>query len=679
MKIDRNRIISRQSILMYMIILLVSITSCIVRYPDFETTLWSASDTNYQCLMNAKAMLEADEGTASFLPLITFSEDTDYGLEYSSGAFDRKTGKYFYYISFPSFPFIMFVWFLKITGLAVNEVSLYIFCSILFCISVLVVVRLFETIFSEKLSRYWIAFITGITYMFSFEIMHSLGLTYWGQNWYMVIYPVLFVQFVRIERMDSPAFREYLIFVILGFILLQTEWSGYFALSAFWMVCLLRLIKNKERKYVYLVTAIVVEVIIAASLFVILRVNLVGFYEFLNVMKQRTAGRTRISDYSVFAVEKSLVYSFGNIMVLIAGYAVWLSIYHSKIKKKISIRNGYMAMFILLIVPLLENHLFVNHALTYSMDKMKWYFVINFILLNIISELISLKHAKIIVGYSMGCVMMASLFSYLFIENNYRWSDERLKSSSELERFIDANYGDNVLGQLGNNSVWGYSKMLFGHGIVKETSMRSLIKRARDFHRRYAVALNDFDLSYTQKWYSSAIIYDLEKRKYIVAGSVWNQYNDQINDLEYLEYAQYFDICVNRFDKVDQRIIFKENASAEEKEMMIFQLMKNYDLQENRIYFVTETEHVPNLITVDNQNSGEWLSGVSAERNKLIFLNTDGNRDLLYDAKTLSSNGISADITDICTVGDFIYVDLDTDQVRGYSYPNAIRVIYGED
>ena len=139
----------KENILIYVILLVAGIVSCVIRYPDFDTTLWSASDTNYQCLMNAKAMLEADEETPAFLPLITFSEETDHGLEYSSGAFDRKTGKYFYYVSFPAFPFAALTLFLKLTGLAVTESSLYLFCSILFCLSLLVTVRLFLIIFDS--------------------------------------------------------------------------------------------------------------------------------------------------------------------------------------------------------------------------------------------------------------------------------------------------------------------------------------------------------------------------------------------------------------------------------------------------------------------------------------------------------------------------------------------------
>ena len=156
---------------------------------------------------------------------------------------------------------------------------------------------------------------------------------------------------------------------------------------------------------------------------------------------------------------------------------------------------------LLFVLPVMENHLFTNHALRYSMDRMKWYFVLNFILLYVIAGLANLQYARLIIGYATTVVMGLSLCSYLFVENDYRWNDERLRASKALQQYIEANYSDNVLGQLGNESVWGYSKMLFGHGIVKETSIDQLIARAADFHKRYAVALNELDLSYTQKWY----------------------------------------------------------------------------------------------------------------------------------------------------------------------------------
>ncbi len=669
-----KKYINQKSMRLYIILLIVCLAGCILRYPDFETALWSASDTNYQCLMNAKAMLSADDEAVSFLPLITFCEETDYGLEYSSGAFDKETGKYFYYISFPAFPFTAFALFLKITQMAVNEISMYIFCSILFCISTLVVMRLFIVIFEGRLNQRYIAFIVGTTYLCSVEIMHSMGLTYWGQNWYMIFFPVLCVQFLKLVRMDKPKISNYFVFFLFGFMLLQTEWSGYFALFAFWLISLIRMIRGHEKKYLYLAIGMAVETFLSIAGFVAIRVSLVGGSEFIGVLTQRVTGRSRIADYSVFEVEKTLLYSFGGMIVLSAVYIAWAILYKFQNRKKFSIKKDDIPILLLFVIPLSENHLLVNHALTYSMDKMKWYFVIAFLLLYIISELKGIKRAKLIICYSMAVVMAISLLSYLFVENNYRWNDRKLCASRELARFIETNYADNVLGQLGTNSVWGYSKMLFGHGIVKESDIQSLKERAEKMHKRYAVALNDMELCYTQKWYSSAVIYDLSEKKYIVAGSLCNSYEDKLNDFEYLKEAECIDMYINGFNNFISRISFPQDSTVREKKILIYEFMANADLGDNIIYYLSEVAAVPNLIMVDNTNAGEWALGVSASRNRLIFLKTDNNKRILEDAGAFFSNGVEAGITNMFTDEGHIYIDLETDNITAFSYPNTIVV-----
>lgn len=693
------------SLLLYAVLLAAGIVSCVIRYPDFETTLWSASDTNYQCLMNAKAMLEADEGTLSFLPLITFSEDTDYGLEYSSGAFDQKTGKYFYYVSFPAFPFAALTLFLRVTGLAVNETSLYLFCSILFCISLLVTVRFFLTIFDSEtaddiarcmaagrndsilhklglysgLDKCCIAFMTGITYLCSVEIMHSQGLTYWGQNWYMIFFPVLCTLFLKIERTEKPAGKDYGVFLIFGLLLLQTEWSGYFALFAFWIVSLFRLVKRREKKYFCLVVGMAAETVVSALAFVLVNAGLVGFSEFMSVILQRAEGRSRTAEYAVFAVEETLLYSFGGMLILLGGYLIWLAVYRIGNRRRIFMGKKYLSLLLILVIPVLENHLFTNHALRYSMDRMKWYFVLNFILLYVILELIDLKYARLIIGYTTTIVMGLCLCAYLLIENDYRWNDERLKASRELEQYIEANYNDNVLGQLGNESVWGYSKLLFGHGILKEASIDRLIDRAAEFHKRYAVALNDLDLSYTQKWYSSAVIYDLLEEKYIITGSLCDQYLDRMNDLAYLQYAEYVDMYIGNYHGTAQRIEFPRDSTMKEKEELVGQFVQGCDREGGLVYFVSETGNIPRLFTVHNVNEGEWTGGVNPYRNRLIFVKTEGNSDLLDHAVALCSDALEAEIVDIWSEGDFIYVDLETDKILDFSYPNAISARYEEN
>lgn len=665
-----------KKIIPYLILLFCSIVSCILRYPDFETVLWSASDTNYQCLMNAKAMIEAKEDIDKTLPVITFSEETDYGLEYSSGAFDKETGKIFYYVSFPAFPFVALTLFFKVSHLPITVKSLYLFSSGLLCISTVMVAHFFVALFGNRILKNRIIYITGITYLLSTEIMHSMGLTYWGQNWYMILFPILGIVYLKLEADPQKNWWNYVSVLICCFLLLQTEWSAYFVAAALMIVGAVKFFRLRDYRDLIMTGGVLAEVLFSIVVFIGKRASVVGIKELLSVLTQRTMGRSRITDYSLFAVEKSLGASFGALLILVAGYGIWRICESVVNKKKLIFAGKDSAVLFLMILPLVENHIFTNHALTYTMDRMKWFFPLQFILLWFISDLLGTQQYRKIIYYTMTCCMCVSMGLYIWIDSDYKWNDDRLKASVKLEEYIKSNYGSNVLGQLGNNSVWGYSKLLFGHGIVKETDLESLIKRADKYEKRYAVALNDLDLAYTQKWYSSAIIYDTEQQRYFMAGSIKNQYLDKIEDIQYLKYASYIDFYQDDFEHFVQRLIFSEKCTMSDKKRAIGDFVQNRAQGDRIIYFTTEMEEIPHLIMVDNQNTGEWKSGTSSIQNRLIFLNTDGNRQLLKDANALSVEGKSGAVKKIFAEGDFIYIDLETEDISDYSYPNTISIEY---
>ena len=660
----------KQTYIFYIAILLVSIISSIVRYPDFNDTLWSASDTNYQCLMNAKAMMEADEDAISWLPLITFSEDTDYGLSYSSGAFDKKTEKYFYYISFPAFPFTAYILFLKIANLAADETSIYIFINVLFCISTLLVARLFEKIFQTKSDKRIIVLLTGITFLFSVEIMHSMGMTYWGHNWYMIFFPLLWMSYIKITQSGAPAKGNYILFYLFGFMLLQTEWSAYFALFAFCIVGLIQGIKTHKKKYFFIACGIIAEMCLAIILFMSVRIYLVGFNEFINVILLRAKGRSRILDFGLFDIEKSLVDSFGGMLALIIVFFVWLVLFlicekHKKIKVAVSVDT--LTIFLILLMPLIENHVFTEHALQYSMDRMKWYFLLQFLLLYMVSKLNITKVARTVIYYSVIIVMSISFLSYLYISNDYLWHDERLADSKIIAQYIENNYPDNVYGQLSDENVWGYSKMLFGHGIKELATMNSLIERAHYLHKRYAIGLNDLELSYTQKWYSSAVIYDFSTETYDIVGTICNQYMNKMNDLVYLEYANYVDIYLEGYNNPAYTVDFPQNATLNKKIDLVYGYIQKNNKKTKNVFFSTKTKMIPNII-----------SPLSTVENKVLFWNWESNRERLTGAKYLLSNDDTARILDMYEGEGYIYVELETDQISEFDFPNTIQVIYEE-
>lgn len=662
---------------LFVAVFIIAVLSCILRKPNFDTAVWAASDTNYQVLMNAKAMIDADEAIA-WLPLITFSEDTDYGLEYSSGAFDKNSGKFFYYVSFPAFPFQIFVLFLKITGLDVSLNSMYIFCSILFIVSSILVTYLFYKLFKDSLNGLIIISVSGLTYLFSFEIMQSMGLTYWGHNWYMIFFPIMCISFMNIENEERISKKNLICFLLLNILIMQTEWTGYFAVAGFWFVFAYKKIRNKTKKYDGVICCIVVEVCISIIGYILVNSWVVGFSEFVDTVLSRASGRSRGLHYSLFEVECNLFKSFGAVLILGISLIIWFLFLEIKNKQFKFIEKKYYVFIVIFTIPLFENHIFVNHALTYSMDRMKWYFLLEFILLWLISQLVNEPKAKQIIFYTISVVMGLSFLAYRFVENDYVWNDEKLKDSVCLEKYIEENYSDNTLGQLTGDSVWGYSKILFGHGILKETSMDEMKDRASELNKRYAIGLNNYNLSYTQMWYSSAIIYDSVNNNYILAGALSDKYIDKINDLSYLYYASEITITKNGFSQVVDEIKFSKNDSINDKITILQNRLRTFEWKSDRYYYVAEMDKIPNIIIVDNQNIGEWSNGTSTINNRLIFLNNSGNRALLSKATYMTTDSVTARVEDVFTVDDFIYVDLDTQYIQAFSYPNAIYINYGE-
>ena len=96
------------------------------------------------------------------------------------------------------------------------------------------------------------------------------------------------------------------------------------------------------------------------------------------------------------------------------------------------------------------------------------------------------------------------------------------------------------------------------------------------------------------------------------------------------------------------------------------------------VYFTAEARSVPHLISVQNLSEGEWTAGVNPYRNRLIFWKSVGNENLLDGAETLVSGGVEAKVENVWSEGYYIYVDLTTDNILDFSYPNAISVRYEE-
>lgn len=671
----------RKIAIFYIVFIFVFIISCIVRLPRFEKTAWTSSDTNYQCLMNVMAMEELKGKVDISLPLITFADQTDLGIEYSSGAKDKNNNGYFYYISFPKMPFKFLFNIYSIFHLDINEYSLYVISNILFLISAIFNILLFGIIFKKYDMQANAIFLVGGMYIFSTEIMHSMGLLYWGHSLYMVFFPLLCI-FLLLWKENQKVFYEILV-VLTSFVLLQTEWSAYFVVTALLVFFIYKVIKYKKQIYRRFLAELVACVLVNIFLYVFDCIRVVGFHNFVSVMRQRFVGRTRITDYTIKQQANNVFNSFGILIIILFVFCIieLYSCIKNKKEKTILIKSLFENRFWIFFFafPLLENALLVNHAQTYSMDRMKWFYVLCLLIMIIYMRLKEKRDVKVFSNCVIATCLLLNLFGYSFVNNSYRWIDERLENNKVMVTYLEKYLDDSVMGQSGINGVWGYSKILFDKGIYPSVDIEYLKEQANYYGKKYAILLNDYDVCYTQKWYSSAIIYNHETKTYKIVGNFSNQYVEKKNDLYYLKFAESINIYNNNYDELVTVIEFDEDDDLNAKLSKINEWIMHSELNQSHLFYSAETKEIPQVVVADNQTSGVWDKGVDVNSGKIIFVNTIEYQSILSNAKYISDGETIYEIQNVENIGDFIYVTviIDSNNILKFKYPNTIEIITG--
>ena len=654
-----------------LVILLFFIITCFIRHPNFDEAVWKSSDTNYQCLMNVSAMQQTNRLSGKILPIITYSDGTDYGLEYSSGVLDKVSHQYFYYVSFPAFPYVILKFYFDITALPISVEALFIFCNILYGLALWFTISMFQYLLSEKISDNIIVFVSGMTFCCSTEIMHSLGLTYWGHNWYMLFFPLLVIAFMEYIKSDTK--KNKLMLLIFLFLIMQTDWTGYLVVG---IILLLLIFQNKGKNIFRMCMAVVGEMFISVMIYLLPNIHVVGKTELINALMLRAEGRMRNIEYSIYDRWIVLLQSFGILLFICIFIFVWCVLERKEVKFiKEGIRENKISIA-LFTIPILENFILSNHAMTYSMDRMKIYYILCFIILlmmRVIKDNYAIKNLMILL---IAFCMLINLGAYRFIDNSYLWNDDRLEDSRILAEYIMDNFDDSAMGQLGSDSVWGYSKLLFGKGIEKNSTTDSIDLRAKNLNKRYAISLNGVNLSNTQYWYTSAVIHDLEKDDYTIIGTIPNQYDALFDDFAFLKYFEKITVYKNGF--ADEMVTLNDEYIRKADDLEVYlENVYNDDSDGKTLYYIAHAQKIPSIIKLSNITQNEWERGIDYNNNRVIVDKSNSNMELFENAKSFIVNNDEILIKGVQIDQNYIFITLDqTSEVnlKEMEYPNNIEV-----
>lgn len=149
------------------------------------------SDATWHTLLTMQAYDETPISQHKFLPIVSLGGVDNKGISWGATIPDKEGN--FYYTSFSPAGFVLPYLFIKVFRLPINEKSLYYFNTLLFAISAVLWAFFLKTIYKSEKWRRHIICIGVLTYIFSPELFHGMGIVYWHQS---IMQVMLIAQFL---------------------------------------------------------------------------------------------------------------------------------------------------------------------------------------------------------------------------------------------------------------------------------------------------------------------------------------------------------------------------------------------------------------------------------------------------------------------------------------------------
>jgi len=205
------------------IIVLVTMVS-VLKFRSGEINYLN-SDATWHALYTIQCYDETPISQHKFLPIVSLGRPVDKYISWGACIPDSK-GNYYYTSFSPAFYFFAYC-FIKIFHLNYTEMSLYIFNSILFVASSVVLAIFLLDLFRKSKYRFPVTIMGILAYVFEPELMHGMGIVYWAQSLFQVTLIAQIYAYYRWKEYSSK--KAFIIFAVLGIVNPYIEWTGYVA------------------------------------------------------------------------------------------------------------------------------------------------------------------------------------------------------------------------------------------------------------------------------------------------------------------------------------------------------------------------------------------------------------------------------------------------------------------
>ncbi len=592
--------------------------SAVIRKP-FASEGFSMSDATYHVLLTMQAYDETPSSVHHWLPIQSYGEEYNKYINNGPSLLQDELGNS-YYVSFSPIGFYTPYFFCKFFHLSLTVRSLYIYNSFLMMLSAILLGGIVFICFK----KYWLSVVSSIIYIFLPEILYTQGIVYWHHSLSQVflLLQIMFFILCFIEHKNSKWLL--LCYYVISFLYPYSEWTGFISNMGMALGILLYEMRLDKGKGLEGRISIPLKSLINIAVMAVLTVGALAYYVYrfskvasvnniIATMKSRAGARSKASIFTLGGGYKS---SFGVILVILVVFAffcIFWSNYRRKIVDEFSQRKIWVIL-IVTIIPIAENLVMREHAISYTFDRLKAAIPIIFLFSLAVHslELVSNKVAKVITVISMCIIIFFGLFTY---GSNGKIIDmDQFDDTLVLRAYLEKNYlseGRNVLVKEGWRA-WGYLQTLYHRNIYCTTlySNGQLLETAKKNLDDYVINLVPTLEHGDTSCYTKAFITD-------------------VNTDEYYE------------------------VRAENGEIRI--------------------EKIDYLYAAELTDSN-WTNGIlNSDTSVILFENTAYNYKKLYGASKLICNNVVYNIINMDSDSNWIHVHIDSD-ASACSYPSILSV-----
>lgn len=504
---------SRKKNVIILFTMLVTIVLAIIKYKSGEIN-YINSDATWHVLYTMKCFSETPFSVHKFLPLNSLGGIDNKYIPW--GLTVLGDGGNYYYTSFSGIGYALPYLFVKIFHLGYTELSLYIFNTLLFVISSVILAFFLMDLFKKNKNSVLITVIGIIFYTMEPVLLHNMGITYWHQSIMQVTLLIQIYSYYRYRKYNSK--NAYILFLIMTLLNPYIEWTGFVANLGFMIA---ELFSNWKQNYrVALVKAFSVAglTILSGLLFCGHFLLNLSFKDFYSTMVERFGARSVTSKFSI----ANLFAGYWNSYKFSLPFLSLLFIINLLINKKhdrkyrsIFSENKYLLLVTLF--PITENFLMKEHAILYTYDRMKLVFPIVLIICDLVASINNSylpKYFTKVIAISSLIIGISNTLNYMS-DQNFVWKTDFRRDNKLLAKSIEPYKKNAVLGS--PVAVRAYVNMTFNHDIYEGQNPDNLILNTKNRGKRYGILLNSAKNKNSTMWYmwafSSALIFDTEEGK----------------------------------------------------------------------------------------------------------------------------------------------------------------------